>query len=311
MCGARLFLIVGSLSTTGGLSDLSRTLIKVQLSNMQIVATYGSAAAYMSWSYQRMIVDADHVFYTALGEPFRKIRLSDMSLVADVTISDNMIWVVSDGQGYAYIGTQTRQIVKVRLSDMQIVGTLETGTGANDGILAGLAVGPMGYFGPTHTTKKVLKYTLNAGTDALPSLQLTGLTLSNTEYTAGAFPPPGSGSTQTLMRTIAKDVDGGSTSSLVQGVLDQTGTCKDCVRVNLSKMIVTTTETRQYTLLTALGAIGGFAGIVMFVLGLLDIGIMKIRERLGSGSSSDSSGDAQENYCGELSGRDCNERYEI
>ena len=123
-----------------------------------------------------MCVDAEHVyFYTPNIGPFRKIRLSDMSLVADVTIS-SMSSVVCDGQGYAYISTSTRQIVKVRLSDMQIVGTLETGTGVSDPIMASLAVGPMGYFGPTQTTKKVLKYTLNAGTDALPSTQLTGLT---------------------------------------------------------------------------------------------------------------------------------------
>ena len=72
------------------------------------------------------------------------------------------------------------------------------------------------------------------------------------------------------MLSVAKDVDGGATTTLAEGVLDQIGTCATCVRYSLSKLMVTTTKSHIYTVLGGIGLIGGMAGVVLAFLGLLD-----------------------------------------
>ena len=167
-------------------------LIKVDLSSMTKVSEYVSPAssAYSAIQPNQMFVTNDHVYFLAYDlvtndHVLKKLQSSDMALSGQLPFGGSSIF--TDGQGYAYIGSGSRQIAKVRLEDMTLLGIVETGTGVSDDLHISFGVGSLGYFGPSSNTKQVLKYYLNAGKDELPAVTISGLTLNNTVNRTGTF----------------------------------------------------------------------------------------------------------------------------
>ena len=94
-------------------------LIKVDLSSMTKVSEYVSPAssAYSAIQPNQMFVTNDHVYFLACDlvindHVLKKLQSSDMALLS----GQLSFWgssIFTDGQGYAYIGSGSRQIAKI------------------------------------------------------------------------------------------------------------------------------------------------------------------------------------------------------
>merc|ERR1712086_780677 len=177
-----------------------------------------------------------------------KIRQSDLTVESSVSVPNSAATSMStDGMGYAYIGTTRTEIVKVKLSTLALLGTLDLGTRTTNTFFTSYTHSGTGYFGVTSVDGKLFGVSLNSGTDSLPVVMATAigaLTISETGYASGSFPPSGTKNTQTLMLQTEETVHGTTNAELSEGIADLTpiATCTSCIRYNLSILTIKKTQ---------------------------------------------------------------------
>ena len=197
-----------------------------------------------------------------------------LPLSSNDIISTEASSMVTDGNGYAYLGTKLTEVVKIKLDTMVILGKLDLGDRATNELYTGFIASDTAYFVLTATSGQMFAVTMNTGTDTLPSVSasVSALTLSDTNYTSGQFPPVGTQLTHTVMQETTNKVDGDNKIELKEGIVDLTAStaCTACIRYNLSLMSIEKTESRLYTLEAAVGVLGGFFSLLMTVFGLFD-----------------------------------------